>query len=344
MKTIYSICALQLLVSAVSCSSYYHVVTEVRDDLSVERRVHADLSDDSSVFPAFVSSGGWKHSKLSESFESDFYNDVLKMTDVFVCECDSLSQLKFFTGDGNDDDPLFCPEENVVRRFRWFYTYYDYSAIFKGLNPRLPLPLEGYLDENRRELFFRGGTVPPGWNGIEMYLVLDDVNHRFAEWYSDAVYIVMCDIFEPYCTAGQNAFMDAFRKEFMERTGCEMMFAVNPEEFALKMDELAPEMGFGDIYDENKDSIEAVYDEESAIFDYFESSFVYVLDMPGKYTGGNAGDFQDGMPKWKVDAYRLMYGDLILEATFRKVNVWVFILTFALLALFLQTFAKLYNR
>ena len=58
----------------------------------------------------------------------------------------------------------------------------------------------------------------------------------------------------------------------------------------------------------------------------------------------NAVDFIDGSPVWKVDGYRLMDEDLVLEATFRTLNIWAFVLTFALILLLLQVFAKLFSK
>ena len=43
-------------------------------------------------------------------------------------------------------------------------------------------------------------------------------------------------------------------------------------------------------------------------------------------------------------SYRLMDEDLVLEATFRTLNVWAFVLTFALILLLLQVFAKLFSK
>ena len=68
------------------------------------------------------------------------------------------------------------------------------------------------------------------------------------------------------------------------------------------------------------------------------------MNMPGIYFEGNAVDFIDGSPVWKVDSYRLMDEDLVLEATFRTLNIWAFVLTFALILLLLQVFAKLFSK
>lgn len=79
---------------------------------------------------------------------------------------------------------------------------------------------------------------------------------------------------------------------------------------------------------------------DDAIMDFFETAFVYSVDMPGRYFKGNAVDFIDGNPMWKVDAYRLMNGEVELAATTRKPNVLIFILTFAAIAALLLLFSR----
>ena len=76
------------------------------------------------------------------------------------------------------------------------------------------------------------------------------------------------------------------------------------------------------------------------VMDFFETAFVYSVDMPGRYFKGNAVDFIDGNPMWKVDAYRLMNGEVALAATTRKANVLIFILTFAAIAALLLLFSR----
>ena len=332
-----------LMMLATSCTSYYYVTTKFGADLSVERTVYSYSEDGGNVFPAFASGQGWKHSRLEEPFEIDFYDERIVMTEMSVKQCDNIGKLKYLIGKGHEDDPLFSPVEKATGRFRWFYTYHDYSACFRSLEGQLPLPLDTYLHESSRELFFRGGKVPAAWNGVEMYLLLDDLNRRLAQWYCDAVYIVMCDAYEPYCTAGQRTFMDSSRKDFMERTDKEIMFVMEPEEFGQRMDELASDMGVAAVYTQNAEMIESAYEEQAKVLDYFSSSFICSVDMPGEYFEGNATDFINGLPSWKVDAYRLLAGDLVLEATFRKVNLWAFVLTFAVIAAILQAFAKLFD-
>lgn len=340
MKTIYIISSLLSVIAINSCTTYYYVQTDVGRGLSVGRSVYTAGTDGGNVVFPFDPADGWKVSDVDPAFEVDFHDVNEKMSHVAKKEASEIGDVP--VGDKGAFSPLLSAEESLDKRFRWFFTYYDYCADFKGMRDMLPLPFEGYFTEEQLELFFRGGDPPGDWNGIEMYYLLDDINQIFAKWYSDATYFVMCDIFEPFCTSGQVAVLDTVKDKFMEGAEREVMFAMTPAEFEDRLAVTAPEAGFGHVYEDNPEAIDQAYGEASRIIGCFETALVYSVALPGKYVDGNAESFTFGNPSWKVDAYRLMYGDLVLEATARKVNVWAFILTFALIALLLQAFAKFF--
>lgn len=324
-----------------SCTTYYYVRTDVSKNLDVERSVYASSADGSSVDFPFEMSEDWKVSMLPESLEVDFYDAQEKMT----CQASCSGRIRDVALASKDvPNPLLRPSESLDKRFRWFYTYYDYNAQFKGLKEMLPLPFDGYITDEQVEIFFRGANPPEGWNGVEMYYLLDDINHNFAKWHSDATYFVMCDIFEPYCTKQQSVALDTLKHRFMEGIEREVMFAMKPDEFEDRLAAVLPDSGFGKIYEDNSAAIDSAYEKEIEIIECFETAFMYTVDLPGRYVAGNAVEFMDGSPTWKVDAYRLMAGDLKLRATSRQVNVWAFPVTFAVILLLLQVFAKAFSR
>ncbi len=341
MKIVYLLVAILLMTIINSCTTYYYVCTDVAKSLDVDRTVYTASADGSSVDFPFATSGHWSVTKLLEPYEVDFYDAKVKMTHG----ASSSGRIGDVSLAGKDTyNPLLRPSENLDKRFRWFYTYYDYSAEFKGLKDMLPLPFEGYLTDEQLELFFRGTNPPEGWNGVEMYCLLDDINQNFAKWHSDATYYVMCDIFKPYCAKQQIVALDTLKYRFMEGKEREIMFAMKPDEFEDRLAAVLPESGFGNIYEDNADAIDQAYEKETEIIGCFETAFMYTVNLPGKYMAGNAVDSLGSSPMWKVDAYRLMAGDLKLIATSRRVNVWAFLVTFAAIVLLLQVFAKVFAR
>ena len=341
MKTVYLLVAMLLMTIINACTAYYYIHTDVAKNLDVKRSVYASSADGSSVDFPFVISGRWSISKLPEAYEVDFYDTKVKMTH----EASSSGRVGDVSLVGkNGLNPLLKPSENLGKRFRWFYTYYDYNAEFKGLKDRLPIPFDGYFTDAQLELFFRGASPPEGWNGVEMYCLLDDINQNFAKWHSDATYCVMCDIFKPYFTNQQMVALDTLKCRFMSGIEREVMFAMRPDEFEDRVATLLPDSGFGNIYEDNSEAIDQAYEKETEIIGCFETAFMYAVDLPGKYMAGNAVDSLSDSPTWKVDAYRLMAGDLKLIATSRQVNVWAFLVTFAAIVLLLQVFAKVFAR
>ena len=341
MKIVYLLVAILLMTIINSCTTYYYVCTDVAKSLDVDRTVYTASADGSSVDFPFATSGHWSVTKLLEPYEVDFYDAKVKMTHG----ASSSGRIGDVSLAGKDTyNPLLRPSENLDKRFRWFYTYYDYSAEFKGLKDMLPLPFEGYLTDEQLELFFRGTNPPEGWNGVEMYCLLDDINQNFAKWHSDATYYVMCDIFKPYCAKQQIVALDTLKYRFMEGKEREIMFAMKPDEFEDRLAAVLPESGFGNIYEDNADAIDQAYEKETEIIGCFETAFMYTVNLPGKYMAGNAVDSLGSSPMWKVDAYRLMAGNLKLFATSRQVNVWAFLVTFAAIVLLLQVFAKVFAK
>lgn len=325
-----------------SCASYCYVSTDVADNLSVDRCVHIASDEGSSVSFPFPVAGTWTVAEIRQPFVMDFYDASKTMTHSASVHAEKIENLHM--GEKGEFNPLLRPVETLKKRFRWFYTYYDYKAVFSGLDELLPLSFEGYLTDEQQVLFFRGAGAPDSWNGIEMYTLLDDMNQSFVRWYSDAVYEVMCGIFRPYSTPGQYEVMCSVRDDYMKMNGRETVFAMKPDEFEDRLVAVAPENGFGMIYEANSVAVDEAYEREARITSCFETVFMYTISLPGRYVDGNALDFIEGNPVWKVDAFRLMCGDLTLEATSRKMNVWILILTFVVIAGVLQIFAKTYSR
>ena len=326
MKAVFYIVSLLSVIVVNSCTTYYYVVSNFSDDLTVDRSVHVADDDAGSESCMVV----------------DFYETSEKMklhTSMHGESIDAVS-MKNLTA----VDPLLCPYESLDRRFRWFYTYYDYRAVFKSIMGMLPLSFDGYMTEDQLKLLLIGSDTPEGWNGVEMYYLLDDIAQRFARWLSDATYFAMCDIFEPFCTKEQIMILDTSKEKFIESTGREALFAMKPDEFDDRLSYVAPGAGFGRIYEQNSEVIDQAYEKKTEIIDCFEASFVFSAEMPGRYIDGNAVSFIGGNPSWKVDAYRLMYDDFVMEATSRKVNIWAFIVTFAAISVMLQIFAKVFSR
>lgn len=77
-------------------------------------------------------------------------------------------------------------------------------------------------------------------------------------------------------------------------------------------------------------TMSALEEELTAPFCY---ALMYKVRMPGRVTSADTDLTDNGLPVWKVDGYRLLCGDLTIEATSRKANPAGFILCGAIILL-----------
>ena len=85
---------------------------------------------------------------------------------------------------------------------------------------------------------------------------------------------------------------------------------------------------------------EEISDIEEQLTAPFFYAMLYQVRMPGRLTSANTDLMDDGIPVWKVDGFRLLAGDLTIEATSRRANP----LGFALLGLVLLASAVIFFR
>lgn len=335
--------ALLLLMAANSCVSYYYVTTDIHEDLSADRTVYAETEDGGNPF-YFITGTEWTVSKPDSVFTVDFYESVAEPDIMAHRHIDDLNGFAVLPDEDFVGNPLVNPTETLSKRNRWFYTYYEYKAVFPSLRDSLPLPFEGYMSEDRLRLFFEGSAAPQRWNGVEMYVLLDEINQDFVKWYSDAVYFVCCDVIEPYCNKNQKLTLDHVKEDFMRGIDRAGMLDMKPDEFVERLDHVSRGSGgFEALYQEHAVEIEAEYASQARLLEYFDASLIYSVSMPGRYVLSDADTYVDGNPRWKVDAYRLLYDDVVLTAVTRKTNIWAFLLTFAAITAFLVLAAR-YSR
>lgn len=75
---------------------------------------------------------------------------------------------------------MAIPMERVKKSFRWFYTYYIYTATYKELQDKGPVPLDNYLNKEEQMIWLQGNDDAfRGMNGIEMNDKLDKLEAKF---------------------------------------------------------------------------------------------------------------------------------------------------------------------
>lgn len=338
MKTISGItAAITAALAAASCSTYNYMTTDIDRNLSAERTVYAQadssyLAGDRSGSPFFFDTGnGWDTGLVQNPFTMDFHDGESTMNVYARRHLRNLGEGRFIPANTESEgNPILSPEEKAEKRFRWFFTEYEYSAVYRGLTG-LPVPLDEYMDKESQEIFLRGAGIPADWNGIETYSMLDDINTKFFRWYRRCTFTVSHDIIYNMCSISMKEIMDRYSEEYFSSSGKDDD-EIYPEDLCKGLDRLAGTSCFTELFSSAGNRADSLYSEKEEMLEYFGLNLLTEVRMPGKVVRTDAVTLKDGAPLWKIDCYRLLYGDLTLNAVSRKLNLWAFIVTFAVLA------------
>jgi hypothetical protein len=229
-------------------------------------------------------------------------------------------------------------------KFRWFYTYYEFSETYPLQNPFTTIPVENYLSLVEIEtLYGNNSDLYKGKIGIEIRDWLNDMESRSNAWLNRSVYE------ETYSFLLRN-----FR--FLKNMPVDSVaFARAKDSVYLRFgkDTLLPDVTDNldtvlnahfntRIFTDNDPMTEDLAERYEKEFpDYkrgFNMKLNYQLTMPGKVLETDASFFNGDTLNWKVDQYRFFFTDYTLHAASRKPNYWAFAITAVILILSAFTF------
>ena len=141
MKTNNLIVAIVILFSMASCQTSYRMVSRIKTDGSLYREVYAygdsaflagDRAENPFLFQ--IDSDTWQLVGLGSSIKFNFWGNEQELN-VKVCrDIPGMSGEYFEVSDTKEyAAPLAVPQEILEKKFRWFYTYYSYKAIYSEL-------------------------------------------------------------------------------------------------------------------------------------------------------------------------------------------------------------------
>lgn len=331
------------LVTANSCVSCYYVRTSVHHDFSMDREIlfHPDSMEVERIRNARKTSsdsasGAWNLRMLHADsvLTRDFFGEEETFTAMAFRHADRLEDLSWeLPAIDKASEASYDPAEKIWKRFRWFYTYYTYEATFPSLKDRLPLPLDDYLEKDEQEFYLRRAGSPQGRNGIEVYTTLDDLNSKFMRWAGDCIFKIHYDALYEYVPAAGQVALKAAEDSLARAFDSEDLIRLTMDDFVKTIDgyfnrhPLHQAPSFRKLYVSGKVMIDSRIEDKLDLMAYFEKVYMHRVTLPGKYVKGNPACLEGGDPVWKIDAYRLLSGNYVTEATSRTPNGWAFSIT-----------------
>lgn len=72
---------------------------------------------------------------------------------------------------------------HAEKKFRFFYTYYQYQEIYPRISSDFPLPIEQFMDKEEALFWFNGTPeLTNGMNGLEMSALLTKLEQQYERW------------------------------------------------------------------------------------------------------------------------------------------------------------------
>lgn len=268
MKTNYFIMAMLLLLSVTSCSTYYRMSSRIEKDGSMYREIYAQgdsafLAGDKTHNPfLFQPDANWQLVNLDSTIKFNFWGEEEKLN-VKACQKISVTDGEYFTVAKSKEhlNSMAIPMEQLKKKFRWFYTYYIYTATYKELQDKGPVPLSDYLNKEEQIIWFHGNDDAfRGMNGIEMNDKLDKLEAKFGEWYNRSIYEINWEVIHHFvsqqkdtaCLHRLEELKDAVYKKYSSEKGYSLEDA-DLEEVCSLFDKVCSTKYFSDLYNTNKE-------------------------------------------------------------------------------------------
>lgn len=351
MKTIHLLAITVSLLSVTSCSVHYRITSRIATDGSVYREVYAkgDAESDTASPFLFRTDDGWRIVRLDSAVTFNVRGNARRFSVKASRHYPSIGGECFSVTPENEyARPLAVPHERLEKRFRWLYTYYTYTATYKGFPDKGPVPLGDYLSAEEQALWFRGeGLSSKGENGFELNERLNDIDRRFTEWCRRSGYEIYCEIIRQSADDSTYAGLvdpckEAVYKRFKEEDKWEM---TDLESICKALDERHHTDYYSLLYEEKGEAMRAAFEERLRFTDLLGHVIRFEVAMPGKPLSSNAQSVEGDTLIWEVDGFRLLGGDCSLTATTRKANYWAFAISLlAVLAVFAICAGRLSKR
>ena len=331
-----------------SCVTYYTVIPEIHPDGSMTRTVYAEadsacLAGDLSSHPFLFEPGEqWQTGRMAEPRTWWFLDDSATMN-FYAARTFRSSDTSYRDTPASEEYaglPYVKAAEHWDKKWGLFFSTYSYTCTFPGIDSWMPVRPDSLMSSAELERWYRNGTGSPGMNGVETYACLADLYDKYTEWvnicYREHLYRVICT------TAGEE-LTDSLKTELMQWMEKHYDFYEDIFSFSFgeaddagsrRLTSIAAQMSRlsgNSAYTDAAAIHAAAWEEEiSALEEKLAAPFCYAMlyqvQMPGSLTSANTELMDEGTPVWKVDGFRLLAGDLTIEATSSRANPLGFIL------------------
>jgi hypothetical protein len=230
----------------------------------------------------------------------------------------------------NSDWKDITPRVTLVKKFKWFFTLYQYRETLPKYNYFKRVPVDKYLSkEEITNLFSDNPKFDPSLNGLEIKEKLDDMNNRIEQWYKKNMLEEEYQIILRHLTELKNLKVDTGRLYQAKDSVFSLIKEDKESDNVLiqAMDKYFKTNAFS-IYSNTSESVKKEMKLlEDKLAGPFSKTTAYHLIMPGKVIETSSKQPHGDTLNWKVDGNRFFFNDYEMYAESRVVNIWAFIVS-----------------
>jgi hypothetical protein len=240
----------------------------------------------------------------------------------------------------------------VHKRFRWFYTYYEYKEVFPMSYPFRKVPVDSFLtkieqsiviDDGQtvyspaeRKMIWKKDTLTYRFNqddSVEMKKISDQCEEKLVRWMTaslieEFIGVLESDLGDNPATKEIRQKSDQFSAAVFNKVRLLSDDSISVQLLVSIGDSLITSDRLNVLYASNP-GVFAAIDKNLKELDFLDNDDDYYqsLTMPGNVFSTNAEEIKTPLLIWDFEPNSFLMKDFVMSASSRIANYWILVLT-----------------
>ena len=308
-----------MLLTIMGCKKEYKTITKVNPDGSCERTfivTTGSRNTNNTVLPLPYDST-WQTNWVKDTSSSDYTLTAKKDFKSY----DDLSKLYRET----DKLDLMKVNLKIEKKFKWFFTYYQYDEKFNKFNLFNKVPISEYLTQQELDNYIAGKKDTLAESKVKKW-----EERNYIEDFFDAVMSAALKLNDP-----------ALSEKIITDKKEELFNAINKskgdaDSLAIELNSFYGTKSFFKLKDVIDSTINSITKRAGRMGDA-DGNYLNSVIMPGIIINTNADKIEGNRVSWEFESRRFTIKDFEMKAESRVMNVWAVTLSAVIVLLILAS-------
>jgi len=297
---------LSLILSFSGCREY-KTSTRINSDGSCERTVTVKdnaVEPDSIIFP-IPTDNSWKIERTKAKDDT---------TQIIYSATKHFDDVNSVNNEYKNKDKIGL-SVNLDKKFRWFYTYFDYEEVYQSYFPFKKIPIQNFLTKKEYESYLNGDTTKTLKKRLDKY-----AEESYFEYFFDELITLL----------GKNKIADLTPEYVLSKKS---IIKEHIDEYGDKTEDLIKYLekvlGTKSVWNlkEGIDNIVKSILDKMGRYSSVSGKYSNEVAMPGIILSTNAKTIEGNKAVWEFDEDRFCFVDYTMVVKSRIVNIWAFIVS-----------------